>query len=65
LGQRKEFSVVKGERKEFRSHPVDEIRRKLLMNGTYLEGDARKLVDRVKGFMKEEQWQKVRFAGGR
>lgn len=43
--------------------PLEEIKKKLLLNGTYLGSDARKLVDKVQGFLTKDQWKKLRPAG--
>lgn len=46
-----------------KAHPVDEIRRKLAINGTYLEVDKKKLLDKVRSFLTEEQWKRVQLGG--
>lgn len=43
-------------------HPINTIRKELLKNGTYLASDARKLVEKVRGFLTKEQWKVVKSA---
>lgn len=44
-------------------HPVDDVRKNLLRNGTYLASDAGKLVEKVQSFLTKEQWKKLQAAG--
>lgn len=46
-----------------KAHPVDEIRRKLAINGTYLEADKSKLLNKVRSFLTEEQWKRAQLGG--
>jgi hypothetical protein len=50
---------VREGQKKSKPHSVDEVSRRLLLNGTYLGKDRKKLVDKVKGFLTDEQWKKV------
>lgn len=51
--------VLQGEK----ANTVDEVRKRLLLNGTYLRSDARKLVEKVQGFLTKEQWGKLEAGG--